>query len=109
MERLKCDYTQKLPQMSQGKVSFTFKKKIEPKKLLLQSDDQKQPEREMVTSIEGGQIASKSKKNELVIPLNSGKSIGEVPTMEDYERIPVEDFGTAMLKGMGWKDETKTS
>jgi G patch domain/KOW motif-containing protein len=26
-------------------------------------------------------------------------------TLEDYERIPVVDFGMAMLKGMGWNPE----
>lgn len=25
------------------------------------------------------------------------------PTLDDYERIPVEEFGLAMLRGMGWK------
>lgn len=24
--------------------------------------------------------------------------------MEDYEKIPVHDFGVALLRGMGWKD-----
>lgn len=27
----------------------------------------------------------------------------EDPTAEDYEKIPVEEFGLAMLRGMGWK------
>lgn len=96
--------------MSQGKVSFTFKKKVEPKKLLVQDVEEKPQEPEIVTSIEGGLIASNSKKtNELVIPLRSGKSVGEVPTMKDYERVPVEDFGLAMLKGMGWMGNDKPS
>jgi len=25
------------------------------------------------------------------------------PTLDDYERIPVQEFGLAMLRGMGWK------
>jgi hypothetical protein len=25
-------------------------------------------------------------------------------TEEDYEQIPIEEFGAAMLRGMGWKD-----
>ncbi|PBP21194.1 hypothetical protein BUE80_DR007762 [Diplocarpon rosae] len=29
----------------------------------------------------------------------------DVSTLEDYERIPVEEFGAAMLRGMGWKGE----
>ena len=29
----------------------------------------------------------------------------EASTLEDYERIPVEEFGAALLRGMGWKGE----
>lgn len=30
----------------------------------------------------------------------------EVSSMEDYEQVPIEQFGKAMLRGMGWnKDE----
>jgi len=29
----------------------------------------------------------------------------ENPTMEDYEKVPVEEFGLAMLRGMGFKPE----
>lgn len=28
----------------------------------------------------------------------------DIPTLNDYEVTPVEDFGPAMLRGMGWKD-----
>ena len=28
----------------------------------------------------------------------------DVASLDDYERIPVEDFGSAMLRGMGWKE-----
>jgi G-patch domain len=28
----------------------------------------------------------------------------DVSTLEDYERIPVEEFGAALLRGMGWKE-----
>ena len=28
----------------------------------------------------------------------------DVASLEDYDRIPVEDFGSAMLRGMGWKE-----
>ncbi|TVY91851.1 Pre-mRNA-splicing factor, partial [Lachnellula willkommii] len=28
-------------------------------------------------------------------------------TLEDYERVPVEEFGAALLRGMGWNGETK--
>jgi len=26
-------------------------------------------------------------------------------TLDDYERIPIEQFGLAMLRGMGWSKE----
>ncbi|KAK9467814.1 DExH-box splicing factor binding site-domain-containing protein [Lipomyces arxii] len=26
------------------------------------------------------------------------------PTLEDYEHVPVEEFGLALLRGMGWKE-----
>lgn len=25
-------------------------------------------------------------------------------TMEDYERVPVDQFGAALLRGLGWKE-----
>jgi hypothetical protein len=30
-------------------------------------------------------------------------SAPDASTLEDYERVPVEEFGAAMLRGMGWK------
>ncbi|CAH7667573.1 DExH-box splicing factor binding site-domain-containing protein [Phakopsora pachyrhizi] len=30
-------------------------------------------------------------------------------TLEDYERVPVGQFGLALMKGMGWKEGTSTS
>lgn len=35
------------------------------------------------------------------LPLDGAKE----PTLDDYERIPIADYGKAMLRGMGWKDE----
>jgi hypothetical protein len=28
----------------------------------------------------------------------------DVSTLDDYERVPVEEFGAALLRGMGWKE-----
>lgn len=28
----------------------------------------------------------------------------EEATQEDYEAVPIEEFGAALLRGMGWKD-----
>ncbi|KUJ07841.1 uncharacterized protein LY89DRAFT_691529 [Mollisia scopiformis] len=33
-------------------------------------------------------------------------SAPEASTLEDYERVPVEEFGAALLRGMGWKGES---
>lgn len=33
---------------------------------------------------------------------------GEATTQEEYESVPVEEFGAAMLRGMGWKGEEST-
>lgn len=32
------------------------------------------------------------------------RSAPDVSTLEDYERVPVEEFGAALLRGMGWKE-----
>ena len=75
-------------------------------------------------------LMGKEKRSTLVIPATvniedhdqSGQAIAEeymneddrfkadvasrpdVASAEDYERVPVEDFGAAMLRGMGWKE-----
>ncbi|KAJ2059265.1 hypothetical protein GGI17_004505 [Coemansia sp. S146] len=49
-----------------------------------------------------------------------GSRIGQAPPAEDddddsdvdeetYERVPIESFGAAMLRGMGWKEDTDNS
>lgn len=36
----------------------------------------------------------------------NGQITGEPEsTMEDYENIPINEFGMALLRGMGWKEE----
>lgn len=35
------------------------------------------------------------------------KAAPDVSTLEDYERVPVEEFGAALLRGMGWKEGSK--
>ncbi|KAI0695029.1 DExH-box splicing factor binding site-domain-containing protein [Cytidiella melzeri] len=40
------------------------------------------------------------------------QDVAELPdpaTMEDYERTPVDQFGAALLRGMGWKEGTAAS
>lgn len=51
-------------------------------------------------------------KSELVLPAASEeeafdrdyKSAPDVATLDDYARVPVEQFGAALLRGMGWKE-----
>lgn len=38
------------------------------------------------------------------LPLDGAKE----STMDDYEDIPIKQFGLAMLRGMGWKDEEQS-
>lgn len=37
------------------------------------------------------------------LPLEGAKE----SSIDDYDRVPIGDFGKAMLRGMGWKDEPK--
>ncbi|KAG0344092.1 hypothetical protein BG004_004753 [Podila humilis] len=40
------------------------------------------------------------------------KNLEELPdeaTLEDYEKVPVEEFGAALLRGMGWTGDAKGS
>ncbi|RZB40734.1 peptidyl-prolyl cis-trans isomerase H, partial [Asbolus verrucosus] len=41
------------------------------------------------------------------LPLNEDKFIAEgeeEPSLDDYESVPISDYGMAMLRGMGWKE-----
>lgn len=49
--------------------------------------------------------------SQVVVPLSEDEALRrdaetrpEAPTMDDYARMPVEDFGAALLRGMGWKE-----
>uniref|UniRef100_A0ABD2X072 G-patch domain-containing protein n=1 Tax=Trichogramma kaykai TaxID=54128 RepID=A0ABD2X072_9HYME len=46
-------------------------------------------------------------ENNLTVPIgNEDNLVGqEQSTLEDYENIPIEQFGIAMLRGMGWKPD----
>lgn len=36
-------------------------------------------------------------------------AVPDAPTLDEYAAMPVEEFGAAMLRGMGWKGEDKSS
>lgn len=47
---------------------------------------------------------SETKESDLTLPLVDDSLTGkEQSTLDDYERIPVDAFGVAMLRGMGWQ------
>ncbi|KMQ97065.1 nitrilase 1-like protein [Lasius niger] len=50
-------------------------------------------------------IDEKDKLSDITLPLMKGQNLNgaEESILEDYENVPVESFGTAMLRGMGWK------
>lgn len=57
-------------------------------------------------------LLGRTRKSELVVPAlteedvfdNDVKEAPDMATLEDYNRVPVEQFGAAMLRGMGWKE-----
>lgn len=57
-------------------------------------------------------LSGKSADDEHVIPIqteeeafhNDLRDAPEAPTLEAYEATPIEGFGAALLRGMGWKD-----
>lgn len=49
-----------------------------------------------------------NEKNSMVVPLKPEDlplDGGRESTMDDYESVPIEKFGLAMLRGMGWKED----
>jgi hypothetical protein len=57
-------------------------------------------------------VNGKSGDDDLVIPLhneeesflNDVRNAPDAPTLDAYEATPIEGFGAALLRGMGWKD-----
>lgn len=57
-------------------------------------------------------LLGNAKKSTLVLPAMSEeqaferdyKDAPDMASLADYDRVPVEEFGAAMLRGMGWKD-----
>ena len=49
--------------------------------------------------IRGGNWEAESFKRDMA-------ALPDEASLEQYERMPVEDFGAAMLRGMGWTGET---
>ena len=96
--------------MEGKKISFSFKKKADTRGFVKPEEKpSKVPGEEYITGIEDKRIESQGggggSTSSLVIPLTKGQKISdEEPTVDNYEEIPVEGFGLAMLRGMGWTE-----
>lgn len=53
------------------------------------------------SKLEDGDVASMNEKERL---LHDVRLRPAEATLDDYNRIPVEEFGVALLRGMGWKE-----
>lgn len=85
-----------------------IKKELDSTKLENGNDEtlEQRAAREIMEDLHDKETKSETKIFELPIhpdelPLEGAKE----PTIDDYERIPIGDFGKAMLRGMGWKEE----
>lgn len=47
-------------------------------------------------------VLERTEPNNISVPLSTDTNDKQESTLEDYESIPVSDFGLAMLRGMGW-------
>lgn len=82
-----------------------IKKELDNTKLENETLEQRAA-REIMEDLENKEKKSEAKILELPIhpdelPLEGAKE----SNIDDYERIPITDFGKAMLRGMGWKEE----
>lgn len=67
---------------------------------------EQQAARELIEDLQNKVIKTEVKIFEVPInpdelPLDGAKE----SSLQDYDRVPIGDFGKAMLRGMGWKDE----
>lgn len=63
--------------------------------------------REIMENLKASEDAAEAANN-FTVPLTADDvKLGgaKASTMDDYEDVPIEQFGLAMLRGMGWKDE----
>ncbi|XP_047532711.1 G-patch domain and KOW motifs-containing protein [Vanessa atalanta] len=82
------------------------------------SDDKNLPNEETIDQMAVRELMEEAKKEkvletpQLVLPMNAKPVIeGQIEsTLDDYDSVPVQEFGLAMLRGMGWtpsKDQSK--
>ncbi|XP_050350260.1 G-patch domain and KOW motifs-containing protein [Nymphalis io] len=74
------------------------------------SDDKNLPNNETIDQMAVRELMEEAKKDkvletpQLVVPINAKPVIeGQIEsTLDDYDSVPVQEFGLAMLRGMGW-------
>lgn len=67
---------------------------------------EQQAAREIIENLQNIETADESEA--FTVPLKSDEvKLGgaKASSMDDYDNVPIEQFGLAMLRGMGWKDE----
>lgn len=66
---------------------------------------EEQAAKEIIRDLESKEKEQQSQTCTLTLPLTEDPSLRgrEQSTLEDYEKIPVDAFGLAMLRGMGWQ------
>lgn len=71
---------------------------------------EKKAARELLAEVNSNQTEY-SASNNLVLPVVHPDDLpldgAKESTMDDYENIPIQDFGKAMLRGMGWTEPVK--
>ncbi|KAF5017962.1 hypothetical protein F66182_10071 [Fusarium sp. NRRL 66182] len=81
-----------------------------PAEDLARNDDSKEPPIKRTTDDEAmdALLGNKEEDQKIIHPNEEDayqrdiKEAGEASTLEDYEAMPVEEFGAALLRGMGW-------
>ncbi|CAK1542200.1 unnamed protein product [Leptosia nina] len=82
----------------------------EDKKLDTESTNKVDPKNETLEEMAARELLEEAKKKEIVdvaklvvpipmLPVIDGQ---KESTMDDYDSVPIQDFGMAMLRGMGW-------
>ncbi|KAJ2848653.1 hypothetical protein IWW36_003168 [Coemansia brasiliensis] len=61
---------------------------------------------EAIDELTGNSNISSSRR---VIPINISEDDLDDVDDDTYERVPIEEFGAAMLRGMGWKGEDNSA
>lgn len=98
--------------MEGQKVSFGFKKTSTKKPISKPVETEK---KEFIEGFEEKEVKTssshrQSSQNRLIIPLcdsKEKKGTAREPTDDDYFSVPVESFGAALLRGMGWNENDK--